>query len=107
MTRPDPEVHEFPADIAKYYRVTTPLLEFVKMIVLVVSLEKPVEQDGIILRRQLLKNMRVKEFAPEAEFVDPFNSFVIPAVFCSYCNSNRNIDICSDPDLQESVIVGF
>ena len=74
-----------------------------KLLVLVVKLEKPVEQEAIILRRQLLKNMRVKEFAPEAQFEDPYNSFIIPSVFCSYCNDNRNIDICSDPDLQQPV----
>ena len=87
----------------KYYKVTNPLLEFVKLVSLVVSLEKAVTQEAIILRRQLLKNMRVKEFAPEAQFVDHYNSFIVPAVFCPYCNMNRNIDICSDPDLQVSV----
>lgn len=103
LTRSDPEIHEFPEELLKYYKVTNPLLEFVKLIALVVKLEKPVEQEAIILRRQMLKNMRVKEFAPEAQFIDPYNSFIIPAVFCSYCNGVRNIDMCSDPDLQTSV----
>lgn len=106
LTQSDPALHEFPAEIAHYYRVTNPLLDFVKLICLVVKLDKAVEQEAIILRRQLLKNMRVKEFAPEAQFTDPYNSFIIPAVFCSYCNDNRNLDICSDPDLQQSVHVG-
>ena len=61
------------------------------------------EHEAIVLRRQMLKNLRVKEFSEEAQFEDPFQSFVIPAVFCPYCNTNRNIDICSDPDVQERV----
>lgn len=75
----------------------------VKLICMVLKLDKALTQEATILRRQLLRNMRVKEFAPEAIFEDPFHSFVIPAVFCPYCNESRNMDICSDPDFQQSV----
>ena len=70
---------------------------------MVIKLDKVVEQDVISLRRRLLRSMGVKEFSKEALFSDPFNSFVIPMVFCPYCNGSRNIDFCSDYDLQESV----
>lgn len=70
---------------------------------MVLRLDRSVEQEATVLRRQLLRNIRVKEFAPEAIFADPFDSFVIPAVFCPFCNESRNMDICSDPDLQQSV----
>ena len=70
---------------------------------MVIKLDKIVEQDVVSLRRRLLRSIGVKEFATEAMFNDPFNSFVIPMVFCSYCNGSRNMDFCSDYDLQESV----
>ena len=85
------------------YKLTNPLLEMVKLICMVLKLDKALTQEATILRRQLLRNMRVKEFAPEAIFEDPFHNFVIPAVFCPYCNESRNMDICSDPDFQQSV----
>lgn len=93
----------FPEEVKRYYNVTNPILELAKLICLVMQMEKNVDQEVVVLRRQLLRNMRVKEYSEEAQFVDPFNSFVIPAVFCPFCNSVRNIDLCSDPDLQVSV----
>ena len=93
----------FPDELKRYYNLTNPILELVKLICLVMLIEKNVDQEVVILRRQLLRNMHVKEYSEEAQFVDPFNSFVIPAVFCPFCNAVRNLDICSDPDLQISV----
>ena len=85
------------------YHLTYPLLELVKLMCMVMKLDRSIEHDVIVLRRLLLRSMEVKEFAREAIFEDPFNSFIIPAVFCPYCNESRNMDICSDMDLQQCV----
>ncbi|CAI7838422.1 unnamed protein product, partial [Closterium sp. NIES-53] len=53
-----------------------------------------------VLRRQLLRVLRVREFAPEAIFRDPCRSFVLPGVICSYCNDCRDLDLCRDQLLQ-------
>jgi len=37
------------------------------------------------MRKNLLKLVRVKEFAPEAQFQDPCASFTLPNVICRYC----------------------
>jgi len=34
------------------------------------------------MRKNLLKYVRVREFAPEAEFHDPCHSFILPNVIC-------------------------
>lgn len=97
------ELKAFPRELTSLYRLTNPILELVKLLCKVLSLDHVVEQEAVIIRRQLLRNLKVKEFAGEAQFSDPFHSFVIPAVVCPYCNFTANLDICSDPELQESV----
>ena len=97
------ELKSFPRELTELYHVTSPILELVKLVCKVLSLDKTVEQESVIIRRQLLRNLKIKEFAQEAQFVDPFNSCVIPAVVCPYCNYTCDLDICSDPELQESV----
>jgi len=52
------------------------------------------------MRKNLLKLVRVKEFAPEAQFQDPCASFTLPNVICSYCNDCRDLDLCRDSTLQ-------
>lgn len=52
------------------------------------------------MRKNLLKLVRVKEFAPEAQFQDPCASFTLPNVICSYCNDCRDLDLCRDSALQ-------
>lgn len=50
-----------------------------------------------VVRRQLLRIVRVKEFSDEAQFVDPCRSVVLPNVICRFCNDCRDLDLCRDP----------
>ncbi|KAK7845202.1 dna polymerase epsilon catalytic subunit a [Quercus suber] len=52
-----------------------------------------------VMRKNLLKFVRVREFAPEAEFHDPCPSFNLSNVICSYCNDCRELDLCRDTAL--------
>lgn len=97
------ELKAFPRELTALYPLTTPVLELVKLLCKVLSLDRAAEPEALVIRRQLLRSLKVKEFAEEARFADPFNSFVIPAVVCPFCNFSANLDICSDPELQESV----
>ena len=53
----------FPDELKRYYNLTNPILELVKLICLVMQIEKNVDQEVVILRRQLLRNMHVKEYS--------------------------------------------
>ncbi|KAL5211891.1 hypothetical protein ABZP36_022738 [Zizania latifolia] len=86
---PDPEAHK--GDAA---------LEFIKHICAVLALDQNVQHDILRMRKNLLKLVRVKEFAPEAQFQDPCASFTLPNVICSYCNDCRDLDLCRDSTLQ-------
>ncbi|AQK71203.1 DNA polymerase epsilon catalytic subunit A [Zea mays] len=75
-------------------------LEFIKHICAVLALDQNVQHDILRMRKNLLKLVRVKEFAPEAQFQDPCASFTLPNVICSYCNDCRDLDLCRDSALQ-------
>ncbi|GLU18367.1 hypothetical protein SLE2022_346730 [Rubroshorea leprosula] len=74
-------------------------LEFIKHICAVLALDHNVQHNVLVLRRNLLKYVRVREFAPEAEFQGPYPSFILPNVICSYCNDCRDLDLCRDSAL--------
>ncbi|ESW04397.1 hypothetical protein PHAVU_011G091900 [Phaseolus vulgaris] len=82
---PGPELHR--GDAA---------LEFIKHVCAVLALDQSVQHEVLVLRRNLLKYVDVKEFAPEAEFHDPCHSFVLSNVICSYCNDCRDLNLCPD-----------
>ncbi|KAJ4832189.1 DNA polymerase epsilon catalytic subunit A [Turnera subulata] len=76
-----------------------PALEFIKHVCAVLVLDHNVEHEILVMRRNLLKFVRVREFAREAEFRDPCPSFTLPNVICSYCNDCRDLELCRDTAL--------
>nr|KAJ0201048.1 hypothetical protein LSAT_V11C600314360 [Lactuca sativa] len=76
-----------------------PALEFIKHVCAVLVLDQNVQHDILIMRKNLLKYVRVREFAPEAQFQDCSFSFTLPNVICSYCNDCRDLDLCRDRGL--------
>ncbi|XP_049379283.1 DNA polymerase epsilon catalytic subunit A-like isoform X1 [Solanum stenotomum] len=73
-----------------------PALEFIKHVCAVLALDQNVQHEVLIMRKNLLKLVRVREFAPEAEFRSLSVSYTLPNVICSYCNDCRDLDLCRD-----------
>ncbi|KAD4583994.1 hypothetical protein E3N88_21595 [Mikania micrantha] len=74
-------------------------LEFIKCVCAVLELDQNVQDDIRIMKKNLLKLVHVREFAPEAQFQKCLISFTLPNVFCSYCNECRDIDLREDSTL--------
>ncbi|XP_010496915.2 PREDICTED: DNA polymerase epsilon catalytic subunit A [Camelina sativa] len=74
-------------------------LEFIQVISAVLALDQNVQHDVLVMRKNLLKYIKVKEYAAEAEFLDPGPSCILPNVACSNCDAYRDLDLCRDPDL--------
>ncbi|KAK6936184.1 DNA polymerase epsilon, catalytic subunit A, C-terminal [Dillenia turbinata] len=74
-------------------------LDFIKHVCAVLALDQTVQHDILVMRKNLLKSVHVREFAPEAEFFDSSPSFTLPNVICSYCNDCRDLDLCRDSAL--------
>jgi hypothetical protein len=65
-------------------------LEFIQVISAVLALDQNVQQDVLVMRKSLLKYIKVKECAAEAEFLDPGPSFILPNVACRYYLTKTN-----------------
>ena len=78
-----------------------PALAFVRSVCEVFSLDTRAEAQVGLLRAQLLRLLRVREFSKEAEFVDPCASFTLRDVLCSYCHRLRDLDLCRDAQLAD------
>ncbi|KAI5066379.1 hypothetical protein GOP47_0019003 [Adiantum capillus-veneris] len=92
---------DFPKLAGSHLHMGDPALEFIKHVHAVFSLDQRVQYEALVMKRNLLKLVRVKEFSPEAQFHDPCLSFTLPNVICSYCNDCRDLDICRDAALLE------
>jgi len=89
----------FPRLPGSHLKLHSPALEFVKTVSYVLALDKVVGDEVAMMRKALMKQLGMREFAPEAQFVDPCLSFVLPEVVCEYCSACRDLDICRDPNL--------
>ncbi|MCO5564216.1 hypothetical protein L7F22_017874 [Adiantum nelumboides] len=92
---------DFPKLAGSHLAMGDPALEFIKHVHAVFSLDQRVQYEALVMKRNLLKLVRVKEFSSEAQFHDPCLSFTLPNVICSYCNDCRDLDICRDAALLE------
>lgn len=79
----------FPELPGSVYKPTKPLLEFIKSTCAVFSLAKDVLPEVLVLKRNLLDMISVREFAKEAVFRNPCLAFKVPMVVCKKCNTIR------------------
>lgn len=73
-----------------------PELELVKFCCYILAVDVDISDEISVLRRTLLRNIGVREFAKEAVFQEPTTSLILPDVTCSWCSSCRDIDLCRD-----------
>jgi DNA polymerase epsilon subunit 1 len=95
----------FPVLPGSYLNFTNPPLEFVKSLCEVFNLAREYSIEIGLLRRTLLDIVGVREFAEEAIWRQPCQSFKLSMVICHYCNSMRDFDFCRDADLLPKSIV--
>jgi len=74
-----------------------PALEFIKNVVNVLELDPDVESEVQVLKRSLLAQVGVAEYAKAAQWVNPCPTFMLPDVFCSECHESRDINLCYIP----------
>jgi DNA polymerase elongation subunit (family B) len=76
-----------------------PALEFVRTLCHILSLDPASIEEVANLRRSLLRLLGVREFAKEAQFVDPALPLLLRNVICSYCNAVVDLDLARDSRL--------
>jgi DNA polymerase epsilon subunit 1 len=75
----------------------SPALEFVKNIIAVLELDTDIEAEVAALKRSLLTQLGVAEYAQVAQWTNPCPSFILSDVFCSECQETRDVNLCYIP----------
>lgn len=78
-------------------RPGNPALEFIKNISVVLELDQEVESEVHGLKRSLLAQVGVAEYARAAQWVNPCPRFILPDVFCVECSETRDVNLCYVP----------
>ena len=81
------------------FQNTHPVLQLVKSIMHVFSLDKSVSLEARLLRSELLKFFEIKEFNPKARWENPSSSLKIEGLACEFCTMTRDLDFCRDEDI--------
>jgi len=76
----------FPVHPGTHLESSSPSLEFVKAVMKVLSLDQVVTSECYVLRKSLLAQIHVQEFAEETKWEQPCNSLVLHSWFCTGCH---------------------
>ena len=91
--------YSFPVLPGSHLTLSNPVLQLVKSLMQVLSLDKNITLEARLLRKELLQLFEIREFSEEAKFVNPSSSLKLQQVICENCTMARDIDLCRDEDL--------
>lgn len=93
--------HMFPLLPGSYLNLqgTHPVLHLVKSIIHVFSLDKTIDHETRLLRKDLLSLFDIREFSPQARFENPSSSLQFAQLICEHCTMVRDLDLCRDEDV--------
>lgn len=93
--------HDFPLLPGSHIRFddTHPVLQLVKSIMHVLSLDRTIQVEAQLLRKELLAFFEIKEFSPQARFENPSSSLRLEQLICESCTMARDLDLCRDEDI--------
>ncbi|TKA51329.1 hypothetical protein B0A55_13634, partial [Friedmanniomyces simplex] len=86
----------FPSMPGSHLNLQNPVLELVKSIMQVLSLDKTITLEARLLRKELLHLFEIREFSAEGGFANPSTSLTIKQLSCAECTVPRDIDLCRD-----------
>lgn len=89
----------FPTMPGSHLNLQNPVLELVKSIMQVLTLDKTITLEARLLRKELLHLFEIREFSAEGAFADPSTSLGIKQLSCAECCVPKDIDLCRDSDL--------
>ncbi|KAL9103952.1 MAG: hypothetical protein Q9163_001058 [Psora crenata] len=78
---------------------SNPVLQLVKNIMHVFSLDRKINLEARLLRSDLLRFFEIKEFSPQARWENPSSSLKIERLVCEFCTLTRDVDLCRDEDI--------
>lgn len=91
--------YEFPQLPGSHLKLSNPILQLVKSIMQVLSLDRAISLEARMLRKDLLNLFDIREFSAEAIFANPSAALTVRGVICDECTSSRDLDLCRDTSL--------
>ncbi|OCL01676.1 DNA polymeras-like protein epsilon [Glonium stellatum] len=91
--------YAFPLLPGSHLPLTNPVLQLVKSLTQVLSLDKTITLEARLLRKELLALFDVREFSAEATFINPSASLCIRGLVCDECTAVRDLDLCRVAEL--------
>jgi DNA polymerase epsilon subunit 1 len=89
----------FPVLPGTHLNPQNPVLELVKSIMQVLSLDKTITLEARLLRKDLLHLFEIREFSSDGAFANPSTSLAVKQLSCTECCVPRDIDLCRDTDI--------
>lgn len=90
--------YHFPLLPGSHLILENPVLQLVKSIMQVLSLDKSINLEVRLLRKELLALFEVREFSSEGQFVNPSTSLKLEQLVCDECALVHDLDLCRDDD---------
>jgi DNA polymerase epsilon subunit 1 len=91
--------YEFPQLPGSHLKLQNPVLQLVKSIMQVLSLDRAISLEARMLRKELLNLFDIREFSAEATFANPSAALTVRSVICDECTASRDLDLCRDAAL--------
>ena len=91
----------FPQLPGSHLSLQSPVLEFIKSVIVVLELDPDVDAEVQQLKKSLLAQINVQEYSIQAKWENPCASFILPDVFCAECQECRDVDLCILPPADE------
>ena len=89
----------FPILPGSHLNLQNPVLQLVKSIMQVLSLDKTITLEARLLRKELLHLFEIREFSADGAFANPSTSLCIKQLSCPECCLPRDVDLCRDGDV--------
>ncbi|KAJ8605055.1 hypothetical protein MRB53_041528 [Persea americana] len=89
----------FPRVPGAHLNPQNPVLELVKSLMQVLSLDKTITLEARLLRKNLLNLFEIREFSADGAFINPSASLCIKQLSCAECCVPKDIDLCRDTEL--------
>lgn len=96
----------FPVLPGTHLNLQNPVLQLVKSIMQVLSLDKTITLEARLLRKELLHLFEIREFSSDGAFANPSTSLSIKQLSCPECCLPRDIDLCRDGDIIPAGMAG-
>ncbi|KAK5995581.1 DNA polymerase epsilon catalytic subunit A [Cladobotryum mycophilum] len=91
--------YSFPTLPGSHLQPRNPILELVKSVMQVLSLDRNITLEARLLRKELLAMFEIREFSKEGTFANPSESLKLVQISCDSCTMARDLDFCRDEDL--------